>query len=86
METTNRNVPASHSGLTTALQELARIAQGRDHLITSEFGRAINKADQTIRKNYCLSGAAYGIRPVKIGNRLLWPVAEIAGLLSGEAA
>ena len=63
--------------------ELAEIAAGRDHVKTSEFSRAINRASQTIRKNYCLTGACYGIRPVKVGNRLLWPVLEIANLLNG---
>lgn len=63
---------------------LAAIAQGRDHIQTSEFARSITRAGQTIRKNYCLTGEAYGIRPIKIGNRLLWPVAEVARLLSGS--
>lgn len=63
--------------------ELSVIAAGRDHIVTSEFGRAINRASQTIRKNYCLTGECYGIRPVKVGNRLLWPVAAIAALLKG---
>ena len=68
------------------LPELVRIAAGRDHLNTREYGRAINRDPQTIRKNYCLTGQCFGIRPVKIGNRLMWPVAEIAKLLNGEAA
>lgn len=62
---------------------LAVIAAGRDHLITGEFARAVNRAGQTVRKNYCITGECYGIRPVKVGNRLLWPVAEIAALLRG---
>jgi hypothetical protein len=68
------------------LAALTAIAAGRDHLITGEFAKAVNRAGQTIRKNYCLKGECFGIRPVKIGNRLLWPVAQIAALLSGEAA
>jgi hypothetical protein len=64
--------------------ELARIAAGRDYLLTSEYGRAIGRAGQTIRKNFCLTGEAYGIRPKKVGGRLLWPVAEIAALLGNE--
>lgn len=63
--------------------ELAQIAAGRDHIVTGEFARATSKASQTIRKNYCLTGECYGIRPVKVGNRLLWPVAQIAALLNG---
>lgn len=63
---------------------LAEIAAGRDHILTPEFGHAINRASQTARKEFCLKGEAYGIRPVKFGNRLLWPVAQIAALLNGE--
>lgn len=61
---------------------LAAIAAGRDHVQTAEFARAVNRASQTIRKNYCLTGECFGIRPVKFGNRLLWPVAEITELLN----
>lgn len=62
---------------------LATIAAGRDHINTAEYARASNRASQTIRKNYCLTGQCFGIRPIKFGNRLLWPVAEISKLLSG---
>lgn len=62
---------------------LAAIAAGRDHINTAEFARAINKAEQTIRKLHCLTGEAYGIRPVKVGNRLLFPVLATAALLNG---
>jgi len=64
---------------------LAAIAAGRDHIQTAEFARATNRASQTIRKNYCLTGECFGIRPVKFGNRLLWPVEKIAFLLSEGA-
>lgn len=64
---------------------LALIAAGRDHIQTAEFARATNKASQTIRKNFCLTGHCFGIKPVKVGNHLLWPVAEIARLLNGES-
>jgi hypothetical protein len=68
---------------TTLPPALANIAAGRDHIQTAEFARATNRASQTIRKNYCLTGECFGIRPVKFGNRLLWPVAGVATLLSG---
>jgi hypothetical protein len=61
---------------------LAEIAKNRDYIPTADFARSISRADQTIRKNYCVTGDAFGIRPVKIGNRLLWPVYEIAQLLT----
>lgn len=70
-------MPAIH------LQKLHQIAAGRDFILTPEFARTIGRASQTVRKNLCLSGACCGIRPRKIGGRLLWPVAEIAALLEG---
>lgn len=63
---------------------LAAIAAGRDHIQTAEFARAANRSSQTIRRKYCLDGHCFGIRPVKFGNRLLWPVSEVAALLSGK--
>lgn len=63
---------------------LADIARGRDHLTTAEFARATNRACQTIRKNYHMDGSCFGIRPVKVGNRLLWPVAAVAKLLHSK--
>lgn len=65
---------------------LAAIAAGRDHINTGEFAHATDRASQTIRKNYCLTGECFGIRPVKFGNRLLWPVAQVAALLQKGAA
>jgi hypothetical protein len=65
---------------------LAAIAAGRDLISTAEFAKSVTRATQTIRKNHCLQGECFGIRPVKFGNRLLWPVAEIAALLNGGAA
>lgn len=69
----------------TALPQLLAIANGRDHLTSAEYAIVTRKESQTIRKNYCLKGECFGIRPVKVGNDLLWPVAEIAALLSGGA-
>jgi hypothetical protein len=63
---------------------LAAIAAGRDHILTEEFAKAANRASQTIRKNYCQKGECFGIRPLKFGNRLLWPVSQIAALLNGD--
>lgn len=62
---------------------LAAIAADRDHIQTAEYAQAVSRAAQTIRKNYCQTGECFGIRPVKVGNRLLWPVAEVAALLTG---
>jgi hypothetical protein len=63
---------------------LSAIAGNRDLITTPEVAQVFNVASQTIRKNYCLTGEAYGIRPTKIGNRLLWSVAQIAEKLRGS--
>lgn len=76
MTTSNQSLPPA----------LAVVAAGRDYITTREFARAINKAPQTVRKNYCLTGECYGVRPVKVGNHLNWPVSSTARLLSGGAA
>ncbi len=62
---------------------LSAIAGNRDLITTPEIAQVFNVASQTIRKNYSLTGEAYGIRPTKIGNRLLWSVAQIAEKLRG---
>ncbi len=64
---------------------LAAIAANRDYLDTAEFGSVIKRTGQTIRKNLCVQGHAYGIRPKRVGGRLLWPVSEVARLLTEGA-
>ena len=59
------------------------------YLTTKEFADAFKCSPITARKNLCLTGHCFGIRPVKLGGRaarLLWPAAEVAKLLNGEAA
>jgi len=62
---------------------LAEIAVGADHLLTEELARVLRRASQTIRKAYSLTGHYLGIRPVKLGNRLLWPKMDVNEALSG---
>lgn len=64
---------------------LAAVAHGRDHIKTSEFAHAVSRAPHTILKNHCLTGECYGIRPIKRGKLLLWPVADISAFLNGGA-
>jgi hypothetical protein len=63
---------------------LSAIAGNRDLITTPEIAQVFNVASQTVRKNYSQTGEAYGIRPTKIGNRLLWSVAQIAEKLKGS--
>jgi len=64
---------------------LARVANGRDNILTHELGAATNTATQTIRKHLCQTGSFHGVRPIKIGGRLQFSVIDIAKLLKGEA-
>ena len=62
---------------------LLAVAGSRDLITTPEFAQVFNVQPQTVRKNYCLTGEAYGIRPTKVGNRLLWSVTKVAAKLQG---
>lgn len=64
---------------------LAAIAAQTDYLRTEELASILRRTSQTIRKAYCLTGHYLSIRPVKLGNRLLWPVKEVAEVLAGGA-
>lgn len=64
---------------------LAAMAQGRDFIRTEEFAHAMCRAVATVHKNHCLTGECFGIRPIKRGKLLLWPVAAVAKALTGGA-
>lgn len=64
-------------------QGLLAVAGKRDLTTTSELAEVLNLALQTVHKKHSIAGEVYGIRPIKIGNRLLWPVAQIAEKLGG---
>jgi hypothetical protein len=63
--------------------QLSAVAGDRDLITTIEFANVFSVASQTVRKNYSLTGHCYGIKPAKIGNRLLWSVARVAERLGG---
>lgn len=65
-------------------QGLMAIAGCRDLITTPEFAQIFNVKPQTVRKNFCLTGECYGVKPTKIGNRLLWSVERVANRLRGE--
>lgn len=62
---------------------LAAVAAGRDHISTREFAHAFGKAAGHVRKLHSVNGEAYGIRPLKVGRDLLWPVVAVAMVLTG---
>lgn len=73
----NQSVP-----MYPALAELARVT---DFLQTEELARYLGCKTQTIFKAHSATGSYLGIRPVKPGNRLLWPITELVRVLTGAA-
>ena len=66
------------------IDQLYKLTNGRPHALTSQLAHLTGRADQTIRKIHSQTGEFFGIRPLKLGGRLLWPLAEIALLLSSS--
>jgi hypothetical protein len=62
----------------------SRNARGRDYITLRELSKALNRAEQTLRKLHCTQGEVYGIRLHKIGGRLTASVADTAALLNGS--
>ena len=55
-------------------------------LSTEQAAAALHIRPQTLRAALCRDGHYFGIRPVKLPNRLLaWPADAIDRLLNGEA-
>lgn len=65
------------------LPQVAAIAGARDYVTTEEFANTLSKRPQTARKLHHEQGHAWGVRPIKVGRNLLWPVAELNKLLGG---
>ncbi len=61
--------------------KVSRDARNRGYMTTAEFAKLIARNPQTIRKVLCETKSAYGVIPVKLNNRLMWPTAEVCKLL-----
>jgi len=54
---------------------------------TKELAALLKVDPGTIRRGYCVKGAYFGLRPLKLPNRrLLWPASEVEKLLGGGQA
>jgi len=65
--------------------KLSSIAGDRDWITTGEFASTFSISSQTVRKNFSINGDCYGIKPTKIGGKLLWSVSKIAEKLGDES-
>ena len=66
------------------LSKLAALAATTDYLITDELADILCRASPTIHKSHSSTGHYLGIRPVKRGNRLLWPIKEVVKMLTAK--
>jgi len=73
------NASSVHAAIPPGLAELA---QGRDFIRTEEFAHAMCRAVATVHKNHCMTGECFGVRPIKRGKLLLWPVTAVAQALT----
>lgn len=64
---------------------MPEIHSNNTHWDTAEFATQLHRSPQTIRRLVSEKGEAYGVRPIKIGNKLLWPIADVKALLEGGA-
>ncbi|NKA94851.1 hypothetical protein GO283_03350 [Ralstonia solanacearum] len=61
------------------------VPTNRDNISTEELAAILAIEPQSILKRHSKDGSYLGIRPTKLPNRrLLWPVAEVKKLLSGD--
>jgi hypothetical protein len=64
--------------------KLSAMVWDKNWITTSEFANTFRISPQTVRKNFCLTGECYGIKPTKMGNKLLWSVQKVAIRLRGD--
>ena len=65
-------------------ENLQKLAGNRDLITTDELALVFNSQPQTIRKNFCEKKQYLGIKPLKIGKRLLWRITDVAKIINGE--
>lgn len=59
----------------------------QNHFSTEALASQLRIKPQTLRAALCRNGHYYGIRPVKMPNRLLlWPADAVARLMAGQEA
>ena len=57
---------------------LFSVAKNRDFITTDEVAHVFNISAQTVRKISSQTGEFYGIKPLKVGHKLLWSVNKIS--------
>jgi hypothetical protein len=61
---------------------LASVLFDRVYISTHEFAKLVNCKPHSIWNCYSEKGDYHGIKPVKLGGRLLWPTDRIAVVLA----
>lgn len=65
-----------------AMPELDKLAANSDLLETGDMAVLTRHRHATILKDLARNGNFYGIVPVRIGRKHLWPVAQVRALLT----
>lgn len=60
---------------------LEKMSAGRGSISTNDLAFVLERSTQTIRKLICYQGHVYGLKPMKIGGRLRFNVADVAKLM-----
>lgn len=60
----------------------SKMSEKPKYLTTTELARAVRRQPNTIRKSVCLEGHFKGIRPVRLGGKLLWALDQVEALLN----
>ena len=71
--------------MTTKPPKFAPITGEAARTLSTEQAAALHIRPQTLRAALCRDGHYFGVRPIKLPNRMLaWPAEGIERLLSGE--
>jgi hypothetical protein len=62
--------------------ELPDVPSNRKHVSTHEFAALILCKPESIWTLYRAAGEYHGVRPIRVGRRLLWPVDQIRAVLT----
>ncbi|VWC75940.1 putative DNA-binding protein [Burkholderia aenigmatica] len=81
-------VEAAATGISTpeAASDVSRLVAEllRPYLSTEEAAAFLCRRPQTLRKAYSLTGTFLGVRPKKVGRRLLWSRQALMNVIEGD--
>jgi len=86
LSTSNEADVADFAPLAVAVPAARLAVSLRPYISTEEAADLVLRQPDTLRKSHSLTGTFLGVRPRKVGRRLLWPRAELMALIAGDTA